>query len=280
MEARQETFLNKILKLFTDDGFGVEKFDDNTFDIVDRSVIGSKAKCGSIKITKTGDVSIRLPGESAHKFKFKKMMPNGTSMKVNLLQNVASTAKGVKAMLNDYKKAAKSVYESVSINGKGFDITRDELENAISDYFDHVDAMGEENVPVCHEDLLTFLSDTLHIPEDELDDKYGNIIDLAIDYDEDKYINAMDKAFFESEIKGEFRNFLKENINVNLTEMIKNDRGYLALRKSHSYYEADEEGKYRILWKYAVSEFGDKFDNEEELSNICHEIASDDEESF
>ena len=43
----ENKFISKILPIFIGSGYGVEKFDDTTYDIIDRSIIG-KAKIGSI----------------------------------------------------------------------------------------------------------------------------------------------------------------------------------------------------------------------------------------
>ena len=49
MEAKNNKFISKILPIFLNAGSGVEKFDDTTYDIIDRSIIG-QAKIGSIKV--------------------------------------------------------------------------------------------------------------------------------------------------------------------------------------------------------------------------------------
>jgi hypothetical protein len=103
MENRQSQFIEKILKIFTNAGFGVEKFDAGTYDIVDRSIIG-KAKIGSIKALGDGNLSVKLCGESKKHGKFNSLMKH-TSLKAKPTANVATVAKMVKDMLLDYKKA-------------------------------------------------------------------------------------------------------------------------------------------------------------------------------
>mgnify|MGYP003289312817 CR=1 FL=1 len=278
MEVRHIQFIDKILKIFTNGGFGVEKFDDKTYDIIDRSIIG-KAKIGSIKILDNGDISIKLGGEAKKHAKFNSIMKH-TSLKAKPIHNVATVAKMVKDMLADYKSAKKIVYkESYETLSKNMlvEVTRDELEDAIDDYL----TLTETNeIKVNYADLLTFVSDKLNITEDECEAKYGDVLNLSIDYDEDKYINTMDSIFAESEIKADFRKFLKENKIDDLMAEIKTDSALRRFRETPAYKNTDEEGKYRKLWKYIVGTYGSKFSQTEDLEDICRKIAAEDEDIF
>ena len=44
-------------------------------------------------------------------------------------------------------------------------------------------------------------------------------------------------------------------------------------RKTQGYRSADVTGKYKMLWRYAVREFSKKINDEEELADVCMEIA-------
>ena len=109
MENKQTQIIEKILKIFTNGGFGIEKFDAGTYDIIDRSIIG-KAKIGSIKALGDGNLSVKIGGESKKHGKFNSLMKH-TSLKAKPTANVASVAKMVKEMLADYKKAKKEIYK-------------------------------------------------------------------------------------------------------------------------------------------------------------------------
>lgn len=280
MEIRHIQFIEKILRIFTNGGFGVEKFNEKTYDIIDRSIIG-KAKIGSIKVLDNGEISIKLGGEAKHHSKFHLLMKN-TSIKANPSHNLASVAKQVKDMLFNYKSAKKEIYkESYENLSKNIivEVTRDDLEDAIDKYLDKV-SENSDNLTYTYADLLTFVSDELRLTEDECEAKYGEVLNLVLDYDEDKYINSMDKIFEEYEIKADFRKFLKENKIDDLMADIKSDRALKALRETPAYKNTDEEGKYRKLWKYIVGTHGNKFSQTEDLEDICRKIAEEDEDIF
>ena len=44
--------------------------------------------------------------------------------------------------------------------------------------------------------------------------------------------------------------------------------------------ENEECGKYKMLWRYAVREFSKKINDEEELADVCMEIAMYDDQQF
>lgn len=277
MEAKNK-FISKILPIFINAGFGIEKFDDTTYDIIDRTIIG-KAKIGSIKVLENGDLSVKVGGEAKKHAKFASMMKNN-SIKAKPIYNTATVGKLVKNMIADYKKAKKEIYkESFSqiSNNMLVEVTRDELDDVIDSY---LEKLTENDIEPTRADLLTYVSDNLGITEDECEAKFGEVLDLTIDYDEDMYINAMDRIFEETEIKSDFRKFLKENTITDLALEIKEDKTLRRLRDTETYKNLDEEGKYRKLQKYVLNTHGSRFSNTEDLDEICHQIAAEDEDSF
>ncbi len=277
MEAKNK-FISKILPIFINAGFGIEKFDDTTYDIIDRTIIG-KAKIGSIKVLENGDLSVKLGGETKKHAKFASMMKNN-SIKAKPIYNAATVGKMVKNMISDYKSAKKVIYnESYKQLAKNMivEVTRDELEDAIDSY---LEKLVENDIEPTKADLLTYVSDKLGLNEDECEAKFGDVLDLTLDYEEDKYINAMDRIFEESEIKSDFRKFLQENTITDLALEIKEDRTLRRLRDTEAYKNLDEEGKYRKLQKYVLNTHGSRFSNTEDLDEICHQIAAEDEDSF
>ena len=281
MENRYLQFIDKILKIFTDAGFGIEKFDEGTSDIIDRTIIG-KAKIGSVKILDNGIISVKLGGEAKKHGKFNQIMKS-TSFKAKPTQNIASVAKIVKEMLSDYKKAKKEIYkESYSQYTIPAEITREKLVDSIDSYLMKVSLIKEKmDVEENYADLLTFVADKLNLTEDACEAKFGDILNLTLDYDETKFKNLLDSTFGENEIKSDFRKFLKESKNTELKEMILEDKALRrALRNTDSYKNLTEEGKYRKLWQYIVDAYGSKFTMSEELEDICREIAHFDDENF
>lgn len=277
MEAKNK-FISKILPIFINAGFGIEKFDDTTYDIIDRTIIG-KAKIGSIKVLENGDLSVKLGGETKKHAKFSAMMKN-SSIKAKPIYNAATVGKMVRNMISDYKSAKKVIYnESYEQLAKNMivEVTRDELEDAIDSY---LEKLVENDIEPTKADLLTYVSDKLGLNEDECEAKFGEVLDLTLDYEEDKYINAMDRIFEESEIKSDFRKFLQENTITDLALEIKEDRTLRRLRDTEAYKNLDEEGKYRKLQKYVLNTHGSRFSNTEDLDEICHQIAAEDEDSF
>ena len=279
MENRQSQFIEKILKIFTNAGFGVEKFDSGTYDIVDRSIIG-KAKIGSIKALGDGNLSVKLGGESKKHGKFNSLMKH-TSLKAKPTANVATVAKMVKDMLLDYKKAKKEIYKESYNQYTVPAITRDSLEGAIDSYLTKVALLKEKtDIEENYADLLTFVADKLSLTEDACEAKYGEILDLTLNYDESKFNKAMDNLFEETELKTDFRNFLREAEENDLMTEIKNDRALKALRNTDYYKNLDEDDKYRKLWKYIVGTHGSKFSQSEDLEDICRTLAHEDDENF
>ena len=162
MENRQSQFITKILQIFTNTGFGIEKFDEGTYDIIDRSIIG-KAKIGSIKVLGGGEISIKLGGEAKKRGKFASLMKK-TSFKAKPTNNVATVAAIVKNMLNEYKKAKKEIYKESYEQYKVPAITRDTLEGAIDSYLAQVAVLKEStDIEENYVDLLTFVSDKLSL---------------------------------------------------------------------------------------------------------------------
>ena len=279
MENRQSQFITKILQIFTNTGFGVEKFDDGTYDIIDRSIIG-KAKIGSIKILGSGEISIKLGGESKSRGKFAALMKK-TSFKAKPTNNVATVAAIVKNMLIEYKKAKKEIYKESYEQYIVPQITRDTLEGAIDSYLTKVALLKEStDIEENYADLLTFVADKLSLTEDACEAKYGDILDLTLNYDETKFNKAMDKLFEETELKNEFRTFLHENKENDLMAEIKADKALKALRNTDYYKNLDENDKYRKLWKYIVGTHGSKFSMSEDLEDICKTLAHEDDENF
>ena len=256
MENRQTQFIEKILKIFTNAGFGIEKFNEGTYDIIDRSIIG-KAKIGSIKALDDGNLSIKLGGEAKKHGKFNSLMKH-TSLKAKPTHNVATVAKMVKDMLSDYKKAKKEIYKESYSQYEVPTITRDSLEGAIDSYLTKVALLKEKSdIEENYADLLTFVADKLSLTEE-----------------------AMDKLFEETELKDDFRKFLKEAEENDLMAEIKGDRALKALRNTDYYKNLDEDDKYRKLWKYIVGTHGSKFSMSEDLEDICRTLAHEDDENF
>jgi hypothetical protein len=130
-------------------------------------------------------------------------------------------------------------------------------------------------------DLLTFVSDKLMLTEDECEAKFGEILDVCLNYDEAVYNNLMNETFKESELKSDFRKFLQESTKKeDLAREIKEDRVLRRLRDTDAYKNLDEEGKYRKLQKYVLGTHGGKFSNTDDVIEICQQIASEDEEIF
>jgi hypothetical protein len=279
MENKQTQIIEKILKIFTNGGFGIEKFDAGTYDIIDRSIIG-KAKIGSIKALGDGNLSVKIGGESKKHGKFNSLMKH-TSLKAKPTANVASVAKMVKEMLADYKKAKKEIYKESYEQYEVPVITRDSLEGAIDSYLTKVALLKEKtDVEENYADLLTFVSDKLNLTEDACEAKYGEILDLTLNYDEIKFNKAMDNLFEETELKADFRNYLKESEENTLINDIKNDRALKALRNTDYYKNLEEDDKYRKLWKYIVGTHGSKFSQSEDLEDVCRTLAHEDNENF
>ena len=274
----ENKFISKILPIFIGSGYGVEKFDDTTYDIIDRSIIG-KAKIGSIKILDNGDLSVKIGGEAKKHSKFNAIMKN-TSFKAKPINNSATVGKIVKNMLSDYKKAKKIIYQESynELSKVGRDITRSMLARAVDDYIYRLNLNENE---INRADLLTYVSDKLLLTEDECEAKFGEILDVCLNYDEAIYNNLMNETFKESELKSDFRKFLKESTKKeDLAREIKEDKVLRRLRETEAYKNLDVEGKYRKLQKYVLGTHGGKFSNTDDVIEICQQIASEDEEIF
>lgn len=280
MKAKNK-FIDKILPIFINANFGIEKFDDTTFDIIDRSIIG-KAKIGSVKVLEDGNLSVKLGGESSKHKKFLELMKD-TSFKANPKWNVATVGKQVKNLVTKYKAAKKTIYKEAYnqiTSNLLVEVTRDEFESAIDNY---LTKCIDENIKESRADLLTYVSDTLSLTEDECEAKYGEILDLCLDYDEDTYINTMDRIFKESEIKSDFRKYLNETMSAkDILTTVKEDRTLRTLRETESYKNSDEETKAKKLQRYILHTpyLMDKFSNTKEIEEICSQIASEDEDNF
>ena len=274
----ENKFISKILPIFIGSGYGVEKFDETTYDIIDRSIIG-KAKIGSIKILDNGDLSVKIGGEAKKHSKFNAIMKN-TSFKAKPINNSATVGKIVKNMLSDYKKAKKIIYQESynELSKVGNDITRSMLERAVDDYIYRLNLNENE---INRADLLTYVSDKLLLTEDECEAKFGEILDVCLNYDEAIYNNLMNETFKESELKSDFRKFLKESTKKeDLAREIKEDKVLRRLRETEAYKNLDVEGKYRKLQKYVLGTHGGKFSNTDDVIEICQQIASEDEDIF
>lgn len=279
MENRKQNFLSKILNLFEDAGFGIEKYSDDEYVVVDRSKIG-KVDAGSIKIRKNGDVSIRLNGESANRRKFAREMSN-TSLNCKLTHNVAQIGKMVKALIKDYKSASKSIYkESTMIR----ECTEQELENIIDQYLDMA-MIHAQDAPVSLPDMEQFVADELGMTLDDVDAKFGCILSAALNNDEDQYIACMDQAFYETNLKKDFAEYWEANKNKKIMKEsaesimadLKADPSLKALRNTIAYQNGDLEYKYRKLWKFAVSEYGRNIADEDEIADVCMQLAEEDD---
>ena len=283
----QNKFISKILPIFINAGFGVEKFDDTTYDIIDRSIIG-KAKIGSIKVLDNGDLSVKIGGEAKKHYKFNELMKN-TSFKAKPINNAATIGKIVKNMLNDYKKAKKIIYKESYENLKTDiinEVSRDGLETAIDSYLRLV---KKNQIEATRADLLTYVSDKLTLNEDECEATFGDVLDLCLDYDENQYNNTISKLYEETDLKSGFRHFVKtksdsspieKNDISDLVKEIKEDKALRRYRETEDYKNLDKEGKFRKLQKYVLNTHGGKFSNTDDLNDVCHEIATEDEEIF
>lgn len=109
----------------------------------------------------------------------------------------------------------------------------------------------------------------------------------TIKYNFRKELNEAIKLFEKNDLKADFRAFLKRKRRRSLTEALKlekeelmADNTFRAYRKTTAYRNADQEGKYRMLWKYVVRNFANKVSDEESLADICMEIAMYDDSQF
>lgn len=163
-------------------------------------------------------------------------------------------------------------------------ISRDDLEDAIAAYFDHIDQYGEDNVPMSEADLAAFVADELGVSADDLD-CFAPIFGAAVAFDEDGYINACDKAFFKSELQDNFHDFWKAK-KARMNESAMNAKELMLdpqlrkYRRISVYVNGDLKTKYSMLWKYLIREMNTNIAGEDELSDICMEIAMHDENTI
>lgn len=158
-------------------------------------------------------------------------------------------------------------------------ITRDNLADAIEEYFEK----ANDNYDI--KGLTEFACNYFGKDAAEIK-KYKPVFEAALTWNEDKYANAVDTVFSAQELKESFLDFAKrkakrinESAGLDKDELLK-DRDLAAYRKTTAYRNADQEGKYRMIWRYLVTEFGAKAKSEEELSDVCMEIAMYDEQQF
>ena len=54
----------------------------------------------------------------------------------------------------------------------------------------------------------------------------------------------------------------------------------IVFRETDAYKNTDAEGKYRKIWRYVVQTHGSKFGKNEDLEDLCRQIADEDEDIF
>jgi hypothetical protein len=163
-------------------------------------------------------------------------------------------------------------------------LSRSSLENIIEKYFDVAEEGG---LGYDAETMAEYIAENADMSKDEVKAAYGEIIEAAASFNEHAYKGACERAFFENELKESFHEFceakwerqMNETCDLKLEELY-GDPDLSTFRKTTAYRNADQEGKYRMLWKFMVSSFSDKIDCEDELSDICMEIAMHDENQF
>lgn len=164
------------------------------------------------------------------------------------------------------------------------EIDRDSLERIIESYFDDVEAEGQEGDAAM---LLGYISEALQMPVSLVEKQYGKIVKAAVKFDKNSYLKACDEKFYSSELKKSFNEFCKDKFARALDESqdsllneLQNDAQLSTFRKTTTYRNADQSEKYRMLWRYLVKEFGTRIDDEDTLSDLCMEIAMQDENRF
>ena len=65
-----------------------------------------------------------------------------------------------------------------------------------------------------------------------------------------------------------------------ITILNKEDKVLRRLRETDAYKNTDAEGKYRKIWRYVVQTHGSKFGKNEDLEDLCRQIADEDEDIF
>jgi len=163
-------------------------------------------------------------------------------------------------------------------------ICRNSLEDIIEKYFDVAEEGG---LGYDAETMAEYISENVGLSKDEVKKEYGQIIEAACAFDEKAYLRACDKKFYASELKESFRDFcqakserqLNEECDLKLEDLF-NDKSLSTFRKTTAYRNADQEGKYHMIWKFLVGSYNNKICSEDELSDLCMEIAMHDENQF
>lgn len=163
-------------------------------------------------------------------------------------------------------------------------ISRHALENIIERYFNNIEKRGLTHSA---ESMAKYIANKYSLSTDDVKKEYGQIIEAACDFDEKAYLSACDKKFFATDLKESFSEFCKakwrrqmnEQCDLTLDDLY-NDKNLSTFRKTTAYRNADQEGKYHLIWKILVSAYGNKICDEDELSDLCMEIAMHDENQF
>ena len=160
-------------------------------------------------------------------------------------------------------------------------ITKKRFESLVENFFDLTD---KYDIDVSEESLAEYLSEKLKTGKEKILKEYGNIIKNAVNFNESEYLYSINKKFDASELKESFAEFRKQKINEANQKLIKdellNDKELKIFRKTAGYREADLDKKYKMLWKYVVHEFNSNVTDEEELADVCMEIAMIDDQRF
>ena len=159
-------------------------------------------------------------------------------------------------------------------------ITKKRFENLVENFFDLTD---KYDIDVSEESLAEYLSEKFKTSKENVIKEYGNIIKNAVEFNESEYLYAVNKKFGASELKesfGAFRATLDESNTKLIKDELLADKDLKTFRKTNEYREADLDKKYKMLWRYVVHEFSKNVTDEEELADICMEIAMIDDQRF
>lgn len=164
---------------------------------------------------------------------------------------------------------------------KSVNISRDKLENLIESFFGLTD---KYDIDVTCESLTEYIACKLRIDEETVTKAFGKILAAAASFNESAYNNAIVEKFSASEIQQDFMKFFHEKELNEAKKLCKDelmkDEGLKTYRRTNEYRSADQEGKYRMIWKYVVSQFNNSISSEEDLADVCMEIAMYDESQF
>jgi hypothetical protein len=163
---------------------------------------------------------------------------------------------------------------------KDVNVSRDKLENLLENFFDLTD---QYDIDVTSQSCTEYVAGKLKIDEDTVTKEYGPIIEAATSFNESAYHNAVEKKFSKADIKNSFAEFYKQKLEESAKlakEELMEDPDLKIFRKTQGYTSADVTGKYKMLWRYAVREFSKKINDEEELADVCMEIAMYDDQQF